>query len=146
MINATHFIASNGELTTSLGLKIKDDLWVVEGDHDGKKIAETLKGDAQPGTWVAQAFALRKLLATANPVGAEHNMPQWLTEAPTRLSDAKTKVLARSGDKEFKALVTAGEMQANVTIETASGMIDVAEMELAGQKMKLERVYVTGTF
>ncbi|HEY6125625.1 MAG TPA: hypothetical protein VIV63_13315, partial [Steroidobacteraceae bacterium] len=125
MINATHFVASNGELTTSLGLKIKDDAWIIEGDHDGKKIAETLKADAQPGTWVAQAFAIRKLLATPNPVGAEHTMPQWMTDNPTKLSDAKTKVLGKAGDKQYKAFVTAGEMNANVTIETATGMIDV---------------------
>jgi len=146
LINATHFISTDGELRTSLGLKLADASWVIEGDLDGKKYSETLKADVPPGSWVAQALALRKLLARDNPVGAEHSMPQWLSDDPARLTDAKTKVLAKAGDRQFKGQVTAGAVTANVTIDKASGMVNAAEMSIAGQQMKIERVYLHGSF
>ena len=146
LINATHFIATDGELGTSLALKLADAAWVIDGSLDGKKFSETLKAVVPPGTWVAQALALRKLLATDNPVGAEHSMPQWLSEDPAELTDAKTKVLAKAGDKQFKALLTAGAMSANVTIDKTTGMVDVVDMAVAGQTMKIERVYTSGGF
>jgi hypothetical protein len=146
LINATHFISTDGELGTSLNLKSTDGAWIIEGDHEGKKLSEKLKPDAQPTTWVAQAFALRKLLATADPVGAEHSMPQWLSSDPTRLVDAKTKILGKAGDKKFKALATAGDLQANVTLDKATGMVETAEMNLGPQKMLMERIYLKGSF
>ena len=80
LINATHFIGKDGELTTSVALNVVEDAWVVDGELDGKKYNEKLKADAQPGTWVAQALGLRKLLAADNPVGAEHTMSSWLAQ------------------------------------------------------------------
>jgi hypothetical protein len=146
LINATHFIASDGEFGTSLALKRQDDAWIIEGDLDGKKFSETLKTNVSPGTWVGQAFALRKLLATDKAVGAELSMPQWTAEDPARLTDTKTKVLAKAGDKQFKGLLTAGKMTANVIINKATGMVDVAEMSVGGQQLKIERVYLHGGF
>jgi hypothetical protein len=146
LINAARFISTDGELSTSLHLKSADGTWIVEGDHEGKKLAEKLQPDAQPTTWVAQAFALRKLLATANPVGAEHSMPQWLSNDPIRLIDSRTKILAKSGDRKFKALATAGNLEARVTLDQATGMVETAEMGLGPQKMLLERIYLKGSF
>ena len=47
LINATHFIGKDGELTTSLTLNVVEDAWVVDGDLDGKKFNEKLETDAQ---------------------------------------------------------------------------------------------------
>jgi len=146
LINATHFIASDGVLKTSLGLTLEDGAWIVKGDLDGKEFSQTLKADVPPGTWVAQALALRKLLATDNPVGAEHSMQQWAADDPARLTNAKTKVLARVGDKQFKGMLTAGEMTANATIDKATGMFAVVEISERGQKVTIERVYLDGSF
>lgn len=146
LINATHFIAKDGELTTSLSLNVVDDTWVVDGDLDGKKINEKLKGDGQPGTWVAQAFGIRKLLAADNPIGAEHRMASWLASDPTKLVDASVKVIAKAGDKQFKALATAGEINATVTLDKASGTVVAAEVKMGAIGITMERVYLKGTF
>jgi hypothetical protein len=146
LINASHFVSTDGELGTSLNLKSDEGTWVIEGDHDGKKLAEKLKPDAQPTTWVAQAQGLRKLLATDNPVGAEHSVPQWTSENPTQLTDYKTKVLSKQGDKQFNALATSGHMQAKVTVDKASGMVETADMEMGSQKLHMERIYHKGSF
>jgi hypothetical protein len=146
MINALHVIASNGELTTNLSLKPKDDLWVVDGDLQGKHVNVTLKKDAQPGTWVAQALQLRKLLAGPNPVGAEHTIQQWTSEDPGKLTAAKTKVLAKIDNAHYSALGSLGPMTATMTLDAGSGMANAAEMQMGSQKVKLERVYVEGSF
>ena len=146
LISATHFIATDGELVTSVSLKTGEDAWIIEGDHEGKKLAEKLKPDAQPTSWVAQAQALRKVLATANPVGVEHSMPQWLSHDPTRLIDYKTKVLGKLGDKQFTALATSGDLQARVTVDKATGMVATAEMDIGPQIITMERIYLKGSF
>jgi hypothetical protein len=146
LINATHFIATDGELVTSVSLKTVEDAWIIEGDHEGKKLAEKLKPDAQPTSWVAQAQSLRKVLATAKPVGVEHSMPQWLSHDPTRLIDYKTQVLGKLGDKQFTALATSGDLQARVIIDKATGMVATAEMEIGPQKITMERIYLKGSF
>jgi hypothetical protein len=146
LINATHFIAKDGELTTDVALNVVEDAWVVDGKLDGKKFNEKLKADAQPGTWVAQALGLRKLLSTDNPIGAEHTMSSWLASDPGKLIDARTKVIAKSGNKHFKAEATAGEINATVTIDTTTGTVDVAEMKIGGMELTIERVYVNGSF
>jgi hypothetical protein len=146
LINATHFIAKDGDLTTSLNLKVNEEVWVVDGDHDGKKYDEKLEGDAQPGTWIALALGLRKLLATENPIGAEHTMWTWLSSSPTKLVDGRIKVVSKVGDKQFKAQAKAGDMNATLTIDKAVGVVDAAQMNVGGIDVVIERVYRQGTF
>ncbi len=146
LINATHFIGKDGELTTSLTLNVVEDAWVVDGDLDGKKFNEKLETDAQPGTWVALAKGLRKLLATDNPIGAEHTMATWPASDPGKFTDAKTKVTSKIGTTQFKAQATAGDMNATITIDKESGTVDVAEMKMGPLDVKIERVYLKGSF
>ena len=146
LINSTHFIATDGELRTSLSLKPEEGIWIIEGDHDGKKLAEKLKPDAQPTSSVAQALSLRKLLATANPVGAEQSMQQWMSHDPARLVAYKTKILGKLGDDKFTGLATAGDMKAKVTLEKSTGMPLTAEMEMGPQKVTVDRIYLKGSF
>jgi hypothetical protein len=146
LINATHFIAKDGELTTSLSLNVVEEAWVVDGELDGKKVNEKLKTDTQPGTWVATALGLRKLMATENPVGAEHRIAAWMADDPIKLTDARTKLLSKVGAKQFKALATAGEMSATLTLDKESGTVELAEIKMDPLELKLERVYVKGSF
>ena len=146
LINATHFIAKDGELTTNVTLNVVEDVWVVDGELEGKKLNEKLAGDAQPGTWVALAKGLRKLLATDNPVGAEHTMSTWLASDPRKLVDAKTKVVSQVGSKQFKAQATAGDMNATITLDKESGTVDNAEIRMGAMEVKVERVYLKGSF
>ena len=146
LINATHFIGKNGELSTSLNLGVVEDVWVVDGELDGKKYNQKLSASGQPGTWVAHALGLRKLLATDNPIGAEHIMSSWLSSDPGKFIDAKTKVIEKAGDNRFKALMTAGELNTTVTIDKATGTIDAMEMKVGALEMTMGRVYLKGAF
>jgi hypothetical protein len=146
LINANRFVAKDGELVTNLNLKFLDKAWTVDGDHDGKKLNEKLKSDAQPGTWLAQADGLRKILANADPVGSQQTMWAWIGNAPDKLVETKTKIIAKAGDKKFKGLATLDGINADVIIDQASGTMVVAEVKTGGIEMTFERVYVKGTF
>jgi hypothetical protein len=94
---------------------------------------------------------LAVFLATFAAQAAEE--PQWLKDArgregkdPTRLIDARTKILGKVGDKQFKALATAGDLKAKVTLDKASGMVETAEMEMRPQNLLMERIYHKGRF
>jgi len=123
-----------------------DNAWTVDGDHDGKKLNEKLKGDGQPGTWLAQADGLRKMLAASDPVGTQQTMWSWLGRTPDKLVETKTKITAKAGDKKYKGVATLEGINADVIIDQASGTVAVAEVKTMGVEMKFERVYVKGTF
>lgn len=146
LFNAVHVVSSNGELTTNLALKPKDGEWIVEGDLQGKKVSVKLARDSEPGTWVAQALALRRILAAPNAVGAEHSIPLWTAADPAKLTDSKAKVLAKIDATHYHALGTAGPMTADMTLDATSGMVTTAELRIGPQKVKVERVYVNGAF
>jgi len=146
LINATRFVAKDGELTTNLNLKFVGKGWTVEGDHDGKKVNGELKGDGQPGTWLAQADGLRKILAASDPVGAQQTMRSWQGSTPDTLLETKTKITAKAGDKKYKGVATLEGLNADVIVDQVSGTVVVAEVKNLGVEMKFERVYAKGTF
>ena len=146
MINALHIVGQNGELTTDLKLNPRDGQWIVEGQLQGKAVSAKLDQGSNPGTWVAQALALRKLLATPAAVGGEHSIPMWASANPGKLTVGKTKVLARIDGTHYHALSKIGTLSADVTLDSTSGMASAAEIRMGPQKMKLERVYVSGAF
>ena len=146
MYNAIHIVSSNGEIVTNLSLKPKDSEWIVVGDLQGKKVSVKLAKDSQPGTWVAQALAIRKILAAPNAVGAEHSIPVWTAADPAKLTDSKAKVLAKIDATHYHALGTAGPMTADLTLDARSGMASGAEIRIGPQKVRVERVYVNGAF
>jgi hypothetical protein len=146
LINATRFVAKDGALTTNLNLKFVDNAWTVDGDHDGKQLNEKLKGDGQPGTSLAQADGLRKILAASDPVGSQQTMWSWMGNAPDRLVETKTKITARAGDKKFKGTAMLEGINADVIIDQVSGTVAFAEIKANGIEMTFERVYARGTF
>ena len=145
LINAAHFVSENGDLNVSVGLKPVDDVWVIEGELKGKEVSFKLPADSQPGTWMAQALGIRKMLAGENPVGAEHSIPMWLAVDPAKLTDAKTKVLTKKGANDFTARAVAGALEAAVVIDK-SGTISTADLQVGAQKIRIERIYVSGSF
>src|SRR5688572_11751992 len=144
MINASHFVTESGEVSTNIGLKWNEDHWAIQGELQGKEVTMKIPGEADPGTWLGQALAIRALLAGANPVGTEHSIPLWIAADPGKLTDAKTKVLAKSGD-DFTGRATAGAIDANVVLDK-SGSVKVADLQMGPQKMTIERVFVKGSF
>ena len=112
----------------------------------GKEVKATLPKDSQPGSWVAQSRQLRTLLADPNPVGREHTIDVWLSENPAKLTAAKTKILAKQGNKHFTARGEIGAITANLTLEKDSGMASVADLKVGPLNIKLERVYLSGSF
>jgi hypothetical protein len=146
MINALHIVGQNGELATDLKLNPEDGEWRVEGTLQGKAVSATLDKGAQPGTWVAQALGVRKLLASPQAVGGEHSIPMWASANPGKLTEGKTKVLAKIDNTHFHALAKIGTLSADVTLDSVSGMPSAAEIRIGAQKMNIERVYVSGAF
>jgi hypothetical protein len=144
LINATRIVAEDGKLTTNLNLKVVDDQWKVEGDHGGKKIDEKLNTDAQPGSWLAQASGIRKILTAANPVGTEYSMWYWLGSEPTKLTETKARVTAKAGDKRFKGVATLDGLNADVVMDATTGTIVNAQVKTNGMEMNFERVYAKG--
>jgi hypothetical protein len=146
LINAASSEVSNGELTNNLSLNDVEGTWTVEGEVQGKKVKTTLPKGSKPGNWVAQARELRTLLAEPNAVGREHSMGIWLADNPERISMTKTRILAKRGDKHFTARAEVEGMVADLVLEKSTGMTDVADIKMGPVAMKLERVYVDGTF
>lgn len=145
LINAVHVIAENGELTVSVGLKPVEGEWLVEGELQGKEMDMKLPPDSHPGTWLAQALGLRKLLAGENPIGAEHSIPMWLAADPGKLTESKTKVSGRSGPNAYSARASAGALEAAVTLDK-SGTVSAADVRAGAQNVRVERVFVNGSF
>jgi hypothetical protein len=146
LINAANSEVSNGELSNSLSLTEEEGTWTVEGEVQGKAVKTTLPKDSRPGNLVAQAQQLRALLAEPNPVGREHTMGIWLAENPEKLTVAKTKILAKQGDQHFTARGELGGLVADLTLDKANGMASAADIKMGPINMKLERVYVNGSF
>ncbi|MEJ0088005.1 MAG: hypothetical protein WDO72_20250 [Pseudomonadota bacterium] len=146
LINALHIVGRDGELTTNLKLNPMDGEWIVAGELQGKAVSAKLDKGSHPGTWVAQAWALRRLLATPEAVGGEHSIPMWASADPGKLTDGKTKVVAKIDDTHYSALAKIGTLNAAVTLDATSGLPSAAEVQMGPQKLKLERVFVSGAF
>jgi hypothetical protein len=146
LINAANTEVANGEISNDLSLTAKDGTWTVEGEVQGKTVKTALPKGAAPGNWVAQARELRALLAEPNAVGREHSMGIWLAENPEKLTVAKTTILAKQGDKHFSARGVIGGITAALTLEKASGMANAADIKMGPVNVKVERVYVSGSF
>lgn len=146
LINAAHFVARNGELATNLSLVPREGEWAVEGELQGKEVSLTLPAEPSPGTSVGQALALRKLLAAADPAGAEHTIPMWIYADPTRLTTVRTRLLEKRGDAGFAARASIGDVEFDLVLDRANGTASSADVSIGPQVMHLQRVYQSGSF
>lgn len=145
LINASHFTSSDGDLETSLSLKHDGEAWQVEGELQGKKISKRLAADADPGNWLRQSRELRELLAGEKPTGKEHHMWVWLDDSPETLLESVTTILEKSGE-DYAARTTLGPVAATLTLDPRTGSARTADASIGPVILKLERVYVSGTF
>jgi hypothetical protein len=146
LINALHVDVSNGEMDSRLALKWEQDEWVVDGEVQGKAVKTKLPKGSEPGSWVTQAHQVKALLAEPNPVGKEHSIGMWISANPDKLTTATTKILAKQGEQHFTALGDIGGMRANLKIEKSSGMASAADLKAGPISIKIDRVYVNGSF
>ena len=147
LINGSHFLSEDGELSTKVELRHTDDGWVVQGEWGGKQLDEKLGADAHPGNWVEQALGLRKLLAAKNAVGAEHSIALWTENAPMQLTDVKTRVIAKKRKNEYTAQSTIDRKNAELTLDAKSGMTKAADIPTVGSMTAhFERIYESGSF
>jgi hypothetical protein len=146
LINSANTDVESGEIANNLSLKDVDGTWTVAGEMQGKTVKATLPKDAKPGNWVAQAREVRALLAQPNAVGREHSIGMWIAENPDKLTEAKTRVLAKQGDKLHTAKGDIGAMSLTLTLDNATCMPSAGEMSVGPLKMKFDRVYVNGSF
>jgi hypothetical protein len=146
LINSANTDVESGEIANNLSLKEVEGTWTVEGELQGKAVKATLPKDAQPGNWVAQAREVRALLARPDAVGKEHSARMWIAENPDKLTEAKTKILARQGDKFHTGKGELGSMSLSLTLDNATGMASTGEATIGPLKLKFDRVYVNGSF
>lgn len=146
LINASHVDVSNGELDRRLALKWEQDEWVVEGEVQGKEIKTKLPKGSEPGSWVTQARQVKALLAEPNPIGKEHSIGMWISANPDKLTTATTRIVAKQGEQHYTAVGDIGGVRANLKLEKSSGMASTTDIKAGPIVIKLERVYVSGSF
>jgi hypothetical protein len=143
LINASHAIASNDDLTTDIALVHQDDIWMIKGTLQGKDVEQKLDG-GDPGSWVAQAQQLRKLMA-AGTAGAEHRIPMWISADPGRLTEVKTTLGTKLSAGSFSGVGNLGALTAKLTLDAASGMASATELQVGPQVVNVKRVYLHGS-
>ena len=145
LINGSHFVSQDGEMTIKADLKLDDDGWFVKGESAGKPLDAKLGTDVHPGSWVEQALGLRKMLAAQNPVGSEHSIALWTVSDLNKLTDARTRILSKGARDEYAANAVVGTINASVTLD-ASGLPKDGDIPMGAQKIHVERVYQNGSF
>jgi hypothetical protein len=146
MISGSQTISVDGAVVTDVELSRVSDGWTVHGESQGQRIGDTLAGDGIPRTWVEQAYALRKLLASGNPIGVENNTTLWEPSNIADLTLTRTKVIAKAGPNEFSTHVTSGEVTSGQTLDAKSGRPTGADIAIGKQVVRVERVFVSGSF
>ena len=65
---------------------------------------------------------------------------------PKALTASKTRILSKQGADRFLVLAQPGAMKAKLTLDKTSGLPAAAEMKIGPLELKIERVYVNGSF
>ena len=145
MLSASHVTTSDGEVTNNLALNPKDGDWRVEGELQGKHVSVALPKGAPPGTWVAQALELRKILAAPDAAGSEHSIGLWTSSDPGKLTLSKLKVLQQIDTMRYRAVGSTGVVNANMTLDALTGRASATEIRIGPQQVSIERVHVSGS-
>lgn len=144
--SAGHFVMRDGVPVIDVELRQRGGRWVVKGRNEGSKLNTKLPTGAQPGSWIQQAWAVRSLLAVADPVGAEYTLPMWTSTRLEELLDMRTRVLGRKGPDEFEGQLSVPSFDANVVLDRTTGTHIRADIPRGEQTIHMERVYVSGSF
>jgi hypothetical protein len=146
MIGGSQTVSVDGAVVTDVELDPVSDGWTVHGESEGQRLDDQLPADASPRTWVEQAYALRKLLASGNPIGVENNTTLWEPSNIAELTLTRTKVIAKAGADEFSTHVISGEVASGQTLDAKSGRPTSADIAIGKQVVRVERVFVSGSF
>ena len=146
LMSASHSISTDGKIVTDVDLKHSTRGWLIQGESAGQKLEEQLAADAQPASWLEQATVLRKVCASGNPIGVEQTTSMWIAADLVKLTDAKTKVLAKKGPNEYNIRVTAGTLVGDAVLDASTGMPTSQDITLGNDTLHVERIYVSGSF
>jgi hypothetical protein len=146
LINAAYTASQDGAVVGDATLKPVDDVWVIAGEANGKKLDAKLAAGVQPDTWIEQALGVRKLLASPEAIGVETVSSLWTSNDLTRLTDEKLKVTAKKSAEEYTAHIDLGPLSAEAVIDAKLGVPKAADFPVGSETMHLERVYQSGNF
>jgi hypothetical protein len=145
LLNALHVTVSNGETATDLQLRpLEGGGWQVTGQFKGKALEGRLEGEHVPTTFLQQATARKALLARPDPAGGENVEWQWIPTDPIRLTEARLKVVGPAGEGLYNAHESAGPLQADTVLESATGFTRRADMRLGPLVVTAERIFARG--
>lgn len=143
LINAFAFETAPADETLKLALRwYEEGGWHVAGSFQGKAI-DTGIGYREPlGGALAEALILKNELA---PRGErdEVSMMRWLPDAnPVELVEATIRL--DEADPDF-AIVSVGGIELRVSLDEA-GTVESARMKVAGNEMRIERIFQRGAY
>lgn len=145
LINASHAKSSNGKLVESVALKRQGQSpWRVSGTLDGKALDIELQGT--PSSFVAQAWARKRLMAQPKPVGAQTESLNWGSPDLSRLITSRSTVLAQTGSERFAAREELGDLVLDAVLDAQTGTMFSAKMQVGPLMLNFERVYREGEF
>ena len=146
LINQVHVENVDGELVTHLALDPKEDgRWQVSGIYKSREISREIRPDRPPVSWMGEAFALRRTLASRG-VGSEISLVRWMPGAdPKRLTDEKLSIQSRIEKDLYTAKLEMAGLEAELVVDT-DGTVTKGSVDLGSTQMGIERVYVSGRF
>jgi hypothetical protein len=146
LINQVHVETANGELVSNLHLDPQPGgAWGVEGTFQGKPLSMRIESTSRPSSWLGDAIALRKTLASRGP-GARISTTRWMPDAdPTRLLDGTISIGEPVGSERFAATLATEGVEADLVVER-SGTVSSGSIDLGIADVDFERVYTRGAF
>jgi hypothetical protein len=146
LINAVKVTVENGEITGNVKLNpAEEDSWLVEGIANGKEVKLPIS-TGTPDTWLAVTQRRRAMLAAATPVGQKGKGLTWMSEDPGKFNEFATEVTESLGNGKFKMRESVGPMTADLVVDATSGLGLEATMKVGPVEIKLEQVFVEGSF
>jgi hypothetical protein len=144
LIQASEVKAEKNEVTTNLDLLPQPDgSWRVSGQHQAKPLDARFQPTVHLLSYLGQTWELRRALRLQG-VGATVSIPVWHASAdPARLIDATTTITGATGDGDYSASFTIGELRMEGVVD-ARGSMKSASMQVGEITLDYERILVEG--
>jgi hypothetical protein len=144
LIQASEVKSENNEITTNLDLLPQPDgSWSVSGRYEAKPLDASLQPTAHLLSYLGQTWEVRRALRLQG-VGATVSTPVWDASAdPAQLIDATTTITGASGEGDYSASFTLGELRMEGVVD-ARGSMKSASMEVGEITLDYLRILVEG--
>ena len=144
LINSIFVISESGELTHRLDLSGETETeWKVAGTFQSKPIEETFKHGVLT-TELVDRWELQQFLASAKE--GDHLVQEaWLADASPAAITEVTMTLKGRRDGLHLIEVSVAGLQIDMEIDDEGSMVR-GQMEAAGSKLEMERLYQSGVF